>query len=186
MAARYHISPDGTPRKCNPAKTGVCRYGADTPHFTSVEDAKLEYELQMNERLIASLNARNSFIRQSRNNQKAEQEEYTYEKIIYQAPIVVVGDLEFHNISDNSEPFKGKLSWQAKISETNFDLKVVADVNDREYYSVLCDSYGKILSKVMSIEMNEGNYGEIAGKVSQIMRDSQDLLEENQPTVQIN
>ena len=41
---RFHISPDGTPRICNPEKTGVCRYGADTPHFSTEEDARTAFE----------------------------------------------------------------------------------------------------------------------------------------------
>lgn len=30
---KYHVSPDGTPRRCNPVKTGVCRFGEDVVHF---------------------------------------------------------------------------------------------------------------------------------------------------------
>ena len=40
----YHISPDGTPRKCT-AKPGGCQYGAEYPHFSTEDDARKAFEL---------------------------------------------------------------------------------------------------------------------------------------------
>lgn len=35
----YHVSPDGTSRLCKAAKTGVCRFGEDAPHFENRKEA---------------------------------------------------------------------------------------------------------------------------------------------------
>ena len=42
MANRYHVSPDGQARVCSAKKS--CRYGEDTPHFSTAEDARTAYE----------------------------------------------------------------------------------------------------------------------------------------------
>ena len=55
MSEKWHISPDGTPRKCNPIKTGKCQYGDSAEHFSSQEDARKFYETSKRELLTRKI-----------------------------------------------------------------------------------------------------------------------------------
>ena len=40
---KFHISPDGNARACT-AQAGACKYGNDTPHFSTEQDARTAFE----------------------------------------------------------------------------------------------------------------------------------------------
>lgn len=52
---KYHINPEtGNPNKCV-AKPGNCRFGADTNHYGSKDEARAAYEFQMREKASQAL-----------------------------------------------------------------------------------------------------------------------------------
>lgn len=54
MSGKFHINPEtGKAGTCT-ASVKPCKYGADTPHFASPEDAQLNYELKMADQVFAT------------------------------------------------------------------------------------------------------------------------------------
>lgn len=52
----FHISPDGVPRRCSAKEHGgKCRFGADEPHYRTVEEASKAYEEKMSAQSFGSL-----------------------------------------------------------------------------------------------------------------------------------
>lgn len=54
MSGKFHINPEtGKAGTCT-ASVKPCKYGADTPHFKSPEDAQMNYELKMADQVFST------------------------------------------------------------------------------------------------------------------------------------